>query len=923
MKIPPLFLIGLACHGLAAAPAQAGVEIIPSRGRNIYRLAVAELDGQAATKEIVGSTYDNRVCAFAVDGRHLWDASVGGFVFDLAAGDLDGDGRDEIVAAGADGLVYVFDASGRKLWTADLQAPVYQVAIARLDRKTPVVLAGGVSRQLTAFTADGRRLAGVELDGAVRMLRAGDFDGDGRDKVAVVPASGVRGYRAPASLSFFQDPHLSKLTEAGERGPLAAYHPVSAVKNTNGTVADLNGDGAEELIYHSGVHTLKSGLHPLFTLPPKHPDPSYDHHYTMQLLAAGDLTDRPGAETVIVNGAQVRLCDATGRELGHAFAALGFTDVVYLPGTPHGSVLLGSSPNGDDNLYRLSFEPGWEKALKQLERRGVMAGIGETLRQMGTAAAAWRGEPMPGADGPYDIVVAHGLSQPAGGHLWNGAENPRPFDLWISEVREYEKLFPYPRLRFSTNFWPGENAPLLRPDGKPWGRDRRLAHDLTRAQIIDGAGYLEAARCPFWVQVGHGCDPHLEVATVAAMLEAAPTMLLGFIDAEAEKPDVMRYYLEHHIRPILELCLKHGKRFILRNKNTWWAHWPADPGVRELIFNGRYRSVILPSVEDSNSRSPDLNLAARVGLWLDGQVDDWASRCSADWYGFNRLWAWEYPLTGHPALRYNVAQAMLGARIFMMLNGESERSTGRWTRTGTEGTATFLHLLGRGAITPPRREQLRALSPVALEVRQPSERFTRHGLNGHNLERWNLDDTDTQPWAFDRLDCYWGMAPLPPTDVSTYLWGRTRRDASHLHMTTPHGFVALVPGGISSADGPWKTVWTTDGDSLSKNGRAYSLTEARTALLADLAAAEKSLPFHAEGRVFHQVVEQSPDRYIIALVDSGWLDPAERTVRLTTRLPGTWKLTDRLSGETLGTLASPVELQVPAGALRLLEARRE
>lgn len=914
MKLRSLILCGIACHSFATIFALAGVEIIPTHGRNIYRLAIAELDGQPDAKEIVGSTYDNRVCAFAIDGKHLWDAPTGGFVFDLAAGDLDGDGRDEIVAAGADGIVYVFDSAGRKLWTADLQAPVYQVAIAKLDGMTPVVLAGGVSRQLVAFAADGRKLTAVDLDGAVRLLRAGDFDGDGKAEVAVVPASGVRGYRAPASLSFFQGLLLSKLTEAEERGPLAAYHPVPAVKNAGGTVVDLDGDGAEELIYNSGVHTLKGGLHQRFSLPPRHKELSYDRHYTMPLLAAGDLTDRPGAETVIVNGAQVQLCDATGRELGHAFAAFGFTDVAYMPGTPHGSVILGSSPNGDDNLYRLTFESGWEKRLEKLERRGFMAGVGTSLKQAGDAAASWRGEPMSGADGPVDVVVSH--------HLWSGW-NPGKFSDWMAEVEDYEKRFPYARLRFSTAFWPGENAPLLRPDGKPWGRDRRLAHDLTREQIVAAAKEFESKRCPFWVQVGHGCDPHLEVATVAAMLEAAPTMLRGFIDSEAEKRDVMRYYLEHHLKPILELSLTHGKRFILRNKNTWWAHWPADPKVRELIFNGRYRSVILPCVEDSNSRSPDMNLAARVGLWLDGQVDDWASRSCADWFSFNRAWEWEYPMTGHPQLRYYVSQAMLGARIFMLQNGERESNSGRWTRVGTEGAATFLHLLGRGAITPPRREQLRAISPVALAVRRPSERFAKHGGNGHNLEWWNLDGADVQPWAFDRLDCYWGMAPLPPTDVSTYLWGRTRRDATHLPTTTPHGFVALVPGGVSHPDGPWKTIWTTDGDTLQKGERSYSLAEARTAMLVDLAEAETRLPFHVEGRVFQQVVEQSPGHYIIVLVDPGWLDPAERMVELTTRLPGVWTVSDRISGRKLGTLASPLKLTVPAGMMRIVEARRE
>ena len=87
-------------------------------------------------------------------------------------------------------------------------------------------------------------------------------------------------------------------------------------------------------------------------------------------------------------------------------------------------------------------------------------------------------------------------------------------------------------------------------------------------------------------------------------MDAAPKTLLGFVSAEDEQLEDVPYYFEHHIRPILELCLKHQKRFIPRNKDVWWAHWPADAKMRELIFNGRYRSVLLPSVEDSNSRSP-------------------------------------------------------------------------------------------------------------------------------------------------------------------------------------------------------------------------------------------------------------------------------------------------------------------------------
>lgn len=898
----------------------AGVQVMPTGGRNIYRLVTAP-------GWLAGATYDNRVCSFSAEAKLNWEAAAGGFVFDLAAGDLDGDGQSELVAACANGGVEVFGAGGSSIWKQDLGAPVYQVSIAKLDGRTPVVLASGITREVVAFSSKGERLAYAKLNGAGRMMRAGDFDGDGAGEVAVLP---IRGQAQ--DVCFFRGPELAKLKETISSGVIP-WDPVmrrsrdtgenfrkgkqpwtgASLKRANGTVADLDGDGAVELIYSPGAYSLKGGLSERFTLPEAFKTAGYDSFYNMRMLAAGDLTGEPGAEIVVVEGPAVRLYDSRGQELGQAVAPFGFTDVVYAPGKPHGSVILGSSPNGDDNLYRLTFEAGWEKALESLRRHGFMESTGTRLREIAAAAAAWHGDPMRGADGPFDVVVSH--------HLWSGWD-PGKIDGWIDEVRGYEKEFPYPRLRFSIAIWPGENAPLLRPDGKPWGRDKRLAHDLSREQIVAAAKQFEQANCSFWVQVGHGCDPHLEVATVAAMLAAAPRTLLGFISAEDEQLENVPVYFEHHIRPILELCLQHRKRFIPRNKDVWWAHWPADPHLRELIFNGRYRSVLVPAVEDSNSRCAEVNLAARVGLWLDGQVDDWASRCSADWFCANRAWEWEYVMTGHPHLRYYLSQAMLGARVFMLLSGERGRLTGGWTNVGSEGAATFLHLLGKGAVTPPRRDQLQAISPLALVMDHPSERFAQHGANGHHEEYWGNDDTDAKPWAFDRLDTYWAMAPLPPTDVATYLWGRERRDASHLPVTAPHGFVCLLPGGKPQTADRWQSLWVTNGDNLWHDGQAYSLAEARKAMEAELADGAAKLPFRVDGRVFHQAVKQEHDRFVIGLVDPGWLDPAERAVTLQAANPGPWRVADRLTGEVLGDLLKPLNLRVPVGAFRLLDVTR-
>ena len=915
----------------AAVAADQPLSSFPTGGRNIYRLTSAELDGRPDSREIVGSTYDGRVCAFDAGGEHLWDVPVGGFVFDLAAGDLDGDGADEVLAACADGHVYTLGAGGKLLWEQDLGAPVWQVATARVEGNTRVALAGGISRKVYAFDAGGSRVSassGNAVNGAVRLMRAGDFDGDGTDEIAVLP---VRGQAK--DLVFLDVPGLTPLKEritfemvpwdassaesktVGERFR-SGKRPwtTKSLLTANGIAGDLDGDGAHELIFNPGVYSLKGGLRQTVEFPEPFRVPSYDQFYKMRMVAAGDLTDAPGAEIVLLEGCEVRLLDNQGNLLGAAAAPLGFTDVIYVPGSPHGHVLFGSSPNGDDNVYRLRFDAGWEKSLAALPRRGLMAQVEKDLQGLAEAVDQWQGQPMAGAPGPYDIVVDH--------HMWSGPDLKK-IGSWIANVRAYEKAFAYPNLRFSTCFWPGEDSPLLRPDGKPWDRDTRLAHDLKRDEIVAGARLFEAAGCHFWVQVGHGCAPHCEVATVAAILAAAPQTCLGFVSAEDEQLDSVPYYFEHHIRPILDLCLNHQKRFIPRNKDIWWLHWPADARMRQLVFDGRYRSVLLPGVEDSNSRTTDAQLAARVGLWLDGQVDDWCCRISADWFCASRSWEWEYPMTGHPHLRYLTSHAALGARVFMFLGGERTQGGESWTRVGREGAANFLHLLGKGILVPPRREQLRAISPLALVVQDPTRRFEEHGANGHHPERWNEDGTDADPWAFDRLDCYWAMAPLPETDVSTLFWGRTRRTPENIVTTGPHGFVCVLPGSKPQTAGCWTSLWTTDGDGLFQEGKAVPLADAGESLAAELAAGADAFPLRVEGQVFHQIIEHAPGHLVVVLIDPGWLDPGNREVKITAAAPGNWTIGDRLTGEALGDLRQPVVLRVPAGVFRMLDVRRE
>ncbi len=891
---------------LAASSLFAQVAVVPTGGRNVRSVAVAELDLKAPGKEIVGGCYDGRVAAFTATGRHLWDAATGGFVFHLAAADLDGDARDEVIAGSADGWVYVFGAAGRLRWKRELKVPVTQVAAAALEKgRPPVVVAGGAAGALFVFSASGEPLAKKACD-YVSLIRAADFDGDGADEVLFATTrTSPRNRVKPYVLRLLDGPGLREVWTADR-----VSNPFE-FRYLHGTPVDMDGDGSFEFVERQGIARAGGALEWVTRLETAaFPPESFDFHYRRMLVTGGDLAAAPGVEAVTVFGPDIALYDAKGKVLGLVRAPHGFSDIAYLPGEPRGALVLASAPNGDDSIYLVHFNAGWEKALASLGRQGISARIAASIAELSRQVRDWKGTPARGQGRPIPVEVrGFNVTRP---------EELKNIDQAIAEVRFFEREFPYPRLQFATALWITDDEKLMRPDGAPWSRQQGLGYALSRAQITEFARRLERERAHFWVQIGHGNDPYLSLKTIEAILEAAPSMCLGFVSAEDEGPEEAPYYLEHYIRPVMEACLRSGgRRMILREKNAWWASVAAMPQVRRTLFDGRYRAVLLPSVEDSNSRSPDVNLAARVGLWLDGQVDGWSSRIVSDVFSFNRATSYEYPMAGHPHLRYLTAHAALGASAFMIEVGQVDHGH-KFTRVGAEGVAPFLHMLGKGIIAPPAREQWASLSPVVLSVLNPSARYLASAANGHQLSTFK--EADLEPVALSRLDCFFGMAPTPDSDASAYLWGR-RRQFGNFIPRTALGFVAVLPGTQASGQ-RWARSWTTDGDALVREGKAMLIDEARSALGADLREGAAKFPFAVRGDVFQQTVAESPEQYLLYLVDPGFVDPAGRDVTVALQTAGDWIILDRLSGRTLGRLAQPLKVTVPAGTMRLLEIRK-
>ena len=955
-RLPSPVLLAALLLTTAASVGLCEVKALATNGRNIYRLAKGNLSGKPGEQQIIGSGYDGRVCAFAwgqAGLRSVWDATTGGFAFSVAAGDLDRDSRDEVFAGCADGKVYAFSGEGKPLWQVDFEAPVYQVAVVKTKQRT-FLLAGTVNGQLAILSAAGVVEKTMQLQGAIRALTPGDYDGDGDQELFVA------GF-ARDDFSFCQFLRLPDWTPFS--APWGQPMLLGAISRDdhglNACAADLFGEGKDALVYQEGVLMPEKGPKLLASLPKPGPDTMYANAYRMRIPSAGDfLPSRPGREVVIVFGDEIGVYSvpaaiaeakpieaeeskrldlekagkkklkaikaeqgeasrgegkdagdtaASAERVAYARSPISFNDALTVSANGRDALLLASAPNGDDNLYLVTIDRdgAWTRDIASLTWQGRIRQINDQIAELDKAIAGWSGQPAKGQDGPYVIMTER---HPKLGRLGDLESEMR----WVAETnRYYRERFPYPdRLRFAVEVEINEQLP---------GESGKYSGGFSRQDIIEKIiKAWEREDIPWVARIGHGGQAFVSAATVEAMIQAAPTTCIGFSTAEQQGAAV-DYFL-NDVVPVLDLCVKYHKVFYFNEKNTFWACHAGDE-IQQIILAPQYRDVAVPSAEDSNSRAPDINAQARVGLLLTGRSSGWCCRLVADAFSFNRLWDWERVMVGHPHLRALTTQASLGAKHFM-LNCAQRDDDAKPNEILDAGVAQFLHLLGKGIIAPPKPEQMKNLSPVVVNILQPSKRFLATGTGGHDWKTGAIAEGDL---VFGRLENWWGMAPTGENDLARLLWGRERQFGNQIPNIGRDGcgLVTLVPGRAEKelTSYPWwNTVWRTDGDAF-LNGD--SVADGGKKILADMRRSAAKLPFRVEGDVYWQLILQDENTYHLYLIDPGYVYPELRTAQVIAQLPGSWTARDRITGNTLGTVAETISVEVPAGLLRLLELTRE
>lgn len=237
---------------LSPSGAWATVQVINLRGHMAWRVAAGDLDG-GGTTSIVAGTYDGHLLRVetASGGSIAWDYATpsGAAISDVAVGNFNHDGQQQIVAASADGSIYALSPNGALLWRYEMQGGVaLQAKFAHLQGPAgpATVAAISASHDLVLLSTSGVKLKSIRLDTYPAYLRAGNFLGDGKDKIFVMATTSGEG---AFSLHLYGDSLalLSRLSQG-------RYEPFASNRSGFDCVAAaVSGLGRDEVVTPYGT----------------------------------------------------------------------------------------------------------------------------------------------------------------------------------------------------------------------------------------------------------------------------------------------------------------------------------------------------------------------------------------------------------------------------------------------------------------------------------------------------------------------------------------------------------------------------------------------------------------------------------------------------------------------------------------------
>ncbi len=941
-----------------------------TQGDNLIHVTTADFDAVGAKDYVVGMSIEGKVMAFqrpdlivdpASATNRLWEYQTPcSFNIMIDAGDaVTNSPGDEILIPGTDGHLRIVSSSGALLQDWTISAGVlYCVDVGITTGGATRIIAGGADGHIYILDENGIVLSNSRPAswGVIRRVVVGNYDGIGGDEVIAFYDNNA--FSGGNSLTVIDLDTLAQPAYWGATGLV-----VNDVQQSMGWTDkqlphayDMDGDGDDELVGHWGVLHPENGAgtHVLSTMlttgerlrkKEEYTD-VYDEtdtgKYLLQQGVPGNFRDWsawPGPEMFTLYGDDLYLVDydltesANNRfrvkDYGYAHTLYHFTDGTRLESRSGGldKMVLAGPPNGDDHFYVVGFNSNdWKSQAKTIDGNGVLGTVRDSLDDLeadidtfsGTVAQA--GNPIWYIDyfaswlGTWDKTDPGQVASRADGVV-------AAMDSWTDDL--FGTGYEPQRVYLTASLSPAANGTTVQPaatnglENVAAALAQRGAHfclnigkgpnlyidpdhlaDIFEASIYDGHCYMMARTKE--LSEAHDIDsykPHMDaVIARAASLGVAP--------------------------PKIMICTK-GAVFSTMTPTQASTYFPA------------YKDVFVPGVENSNVSDLDWSFAERAGLWLNGDVESWGCNSIGDNLTPNRVTEFGGMRNGHVVLRHLLSQYALGADVYRITSIQGKTNP-LYERDGTgpeyssayrQGIFNFLKLVEAGIYpNTPHRSQLKGVSPVAAALYQPNYTRLRQLTYNHNYKDYAAP---TQDYVINHLACWEAYRDVPDVDLTAIMLNNTRR-WENLLPTSPCGFVPVIPYADRAEleSNTWcNRAFQTDGDSWDEFG---SLMIARDTITAELVAQRTNMLFYTDGECFWQVTENQadPDTLFVVLMDSNTLTPTDRTVQFTKgAATGAWLVYDQFGSQTepmamLGTAGESVEVNIPAGSVRMLVLKK-
>lgn len=880
---------------------------------------------------ILANTYEGKLLAFDYNGKKLWQQNLANNNImnrDIWAGDINGDNVDEIFAASANGTLYALSDTGKIIWTfKQNDAPLNAVTTAKKNGISYVVV-GGYDKNLYYLNTNGA---------LVKTIASSTYSIDRSWGKGIIPPKYLH------ITNFIRSTPVDKdndnivvhgvLNSNSGTGSLYEFETladqpfrVSSVVGNGDVKGDLrivdkDKDGTKEYILgpSSMIHNAK-----LVFAEPSSADASLLEQRIYDINKIVKNIDRFGyrvGQVEVLNtkndynylalfGSKILLIpsDLSYEKTEVLSSHYSFNDM--RKSEKENKLILASAQSGGSSIHIFDLSNNdWKQSYEKIKPPGHIKKILSNTQKVRDNLATFK---KPNWQREQKKVYMMSESRKGVEALISHYNKIDKSPIFLNSIFD-SKVENLDRSNFTNEVMKNK-------------RDPRRKYVLTQQQVLDNftPKFNNEPGISTWG--GHGNDPYMfGLDTKKKLIDAAKGKKFVFIFPELEGHDEdYAWMIQDQLIPLAKHAKNKNANIYVRTKHTFWQSIAYLP-MWEDLMSGEYANVFVPAMEETTDKSMELSLAARAGTWLSGASNSWGDRIARDNPSFDRTRQHSHQMLPNGYLRKMIYSISNGARYLDNFPVDQQYMSLLW------------ELIAKGVLFVPERNELLHLSPIHLSMIEPNKHFLNEGNNTKWLTFYNEDIEKNNKMVFSRLNGSWPGAVNTPWDFSRYAAGVNER---RLNFLPPYsnGLVLLTPlqkGACKESNPRGKMVdnlhpiyknvmeeYVTDGYYYYSNNltKKYEADKYYTTIENKIKQKSTLLPLTVEGGVAWTLAQVSPTHLRLTLIDGGFINPSDKTAKITLHSAKVKTMKDILNNEIFSiSNSSNININIPAGMFRFID----